>query len=249
MCYHISQTEKDIDKILNQFDCEDFDFGNDDPMPFYYDLNGFSRENVMIITEEEPNLIQLAKWSISPPNHNQPSLYWSKVGGGSLNTKVESIYDEYSTRKTPQWKKSAIMRNKCIVLVTGLFKVFTGSYNPITKKNNKHSILVSREKRVIFGVLGYYTEQLLDEKYCSILTTNSDDFFDFHKRMPFTIDPSEKNKIFNTLKNQRDFAKFILEHKSINDLKKYEVTKNIFNSTIDTNNEDALLKINSNINI
>lgn len=231
MCYHISQTIADPEVFYNDFEVDYIEAL--EAMPVYYHLNGFKRDKVMIITQDEPNQIQLATWSVAPPFIEDPTIYWKKVAGGSLNTRIESLFET----NTPYWKKHAILKKKCLIIVDGLFKIYDNN-------GRKHTIYTKSKNKEPFTLLGYYTEQY-GYLTCSILTSTSDRFFDFHKRMPFTIEAQDKNFYLNHINTTEDYTQFIKTFKSIPFLEKQEVTMKIFNSSFDTNNKECLLKISN----
>ncbi|MFP2997445.1 hypothetical protein ABN763_16120 [Spongiivirga sp. MCCC 1A20706] len=78
MCYHVSQRQIDLSAIENDFDAvPNF---TKDHVPMHYQLNGFEHGKVMVITQEESELIQLATWGIATPNYNQNIKdYWKSM--------------------------------------------------------------------------------------------------------------------------------------------------------------------------
>ena len=68
MCYHISQRQKNPEKIAAIFDVETI--VEESHIPVHYHLNGFSHGRLLVITEENPDEIQLATWGIAPPNYS-----------------------------------------------------------------------------------------------------------------------------------------------------------------------------------
>jgi len=228
MCYHISQKRKGKETLKNVFGMDDIRM---DSVPSYYHLNGYDRGQVMLITQREPEVIQLATWSIAPPNSEDISGYWKKVGGGALNTRIESLFET----KTPFWKQEAILEQKCIVIVDGMFKVFTAS------DGTKIPMYVKRPDDSLFGVLGFYTKQ--DEDLtCSLFTTDADDFFkQFHKRMPFTLEP-EDTDYYLGLNSEDDFKREIESHRA-SGLQYYPVNSDVINSHVTSNRNDIIQKV------
>lgn len=228
MCYNVSQKKKNRETIKNEFGMSDI---RADIIPSYYHLSGFERGQVMIITEQEPETIQLATWSVAPPNSIAIDEYWKKTGGGCLNTRVESLFES----RTPMWKREAILEQKCIIIVDGMFKVYTAS------NGSKIPMYVRRPDDGLYGVLGYYTDQE-DYLTCSILTTDSDDFFkQFHKRMTFTLEPEETDSFFD-LSTEEDFKHLIQNHRT-NYMEYYAVNQDVINSRVESNREDIINKV------
>lgn len=228
MCYNISQKRKNRETIKNEFGMSHIKV---DAIPSYYHLSGFERGQVMVITEQEPETIQLATWSIAPPYSQFIKDYWKKTGGGCLNTRVESLFES----KTPYWKKDALLENKCIVLVDGMFKVYT-AYNGV-----KIPMYVRRSNYSLFGILGYYTKQ---DSFitCSMITTDSDDFFKpFHKRMPFALEPEETDRFFD-ISTKDDYNHLINTH-STNCMEYYPVHRDVINSRVPSNRENIITRV------
>jgi putative SOS response-associated peptidase YedK len=229
MCYNISQKRKNRETIKNEFGMSHIKV---DTIPSYYHLSGFQRGEVMVITEQEPETIQLATWSIAPPHSPSIKDYWKKTGGGCLNTRVESLFES----KTPYWKKDAMLNNKCIVLIDGMFKIYT-AYNGI-----KIPMYVRRPNSSLYGILGYHTEQD-NFMSCSILTTDSDEFFkSFHKRMPFALEPEETDRFFD-ISTVEDYNHLIQTHNT-NYMEYYPVHHDVINSRANSNREDITTKVN-----
>ena len=74
MCYHVKQTRRDKEYLEKTFDA-DLRF---EVVPNYYHVNGFQRPSLMIITQQEPNNIQLATWSVAPPHCIDLEAYWKE---------------------------------------------------------------------------------------------------------------------------------------------------------------------------
>ncbi|PQV51223.1 putative SOS response-associated peptidase YedK [Jejuia pallidilutea] len=228
MCYHTSQKKQNRETIKNDFGVNKID---SDFIPTYYHVNGFQRPQMMVITEQEPEKIQLATWSIAPPNSEDMVGYWKKTGGGCINTRIESLFES----KTPYWKKDAILGNKCVFIIDGMFKVYTAS------NKNKIPMLVRRPNDELFGVLGYYTEQggILT---ASMLTTDSDDFIgQFHKRMTFAFEPQDVEYFFK-LNSEEDFKNEIQAHKT-RGFEYYSVSHDVINSHKESNRPDIVSKV------
>ena len=85
MCYHVSQQNNDRLELESLFDA----YLNFDIIPTYHHVNGFQRPTMMIITENEPNKIQLATWSVAPPDCENVASYWKEKGGTIISTGVD----------------------------------------------------------------------------------------------------------------------------------------------------------------
>ncbi|MEX0312656.1 MAG: SOS response-associated peptidase family protein, partial [Allomuricauda sp.] len=254
MCYHISQRQERLEKIMDSFDVE-AEFENE-LLPVYHHLNGFDHGQVMIITQEDPELLQLGTWGLVPPSEEldipvgeqdyQDSFlpyegdfnsYWKKVGGGSLNTKdLKFFVPEGKKERHPNWKNRAILNNKCLIIVDGL-------YEPHHLEDSKIRPIphyFEQENSEPFALWGIYTHH--DGVYtCSVLTTKANEHFErIHnkaKRMPFCIDPMDKGYYLNKLNSEHDIRVEFIEFNSI-ELKDIPVSRDVTNSHVKSNRED-----------
>jgi putative SOS response-associated peptidase YedK len=229
MCYHVKQTRRDKEDIESSFDAD----LRMDEVPTYYHVNGFQRPSMMIITEQEPNVIQLGTWSVAPPNCADVQKYWREKGGSVLNTRDDSLF----SYRAAEWKTDAILENKCIAIVTGFYEL-----HRVEKES--YPYLLHRPDFEVFGLCGYYTKQT-DFLTFSVLTTEADDLMSkIHnaaKRMPMTIDPSEKESYFDLNTEEALKAEFSkrysipLDHRAVD--------RSVLNSRIDTNHENIIQEI------
>ncbi|SFS85827.1 Putative SOS response-associated peptidase YedK [Zhouia amylolytica] len=219
MCYHISQRQKNPQKISELFDAENV--LNPEHVPVYYHLNGFSHANVMVMTQEEPDIIQLATWGIAPP-HYKDSLetYWKKYTGGTLNTRDDKFFQNYFS-----WKDEALLKNKCLILIDGLYE----PHKPSQGKNIP--FFFERPNHEMFGLLGIYTHQggILT---CSVITTTADPLFEkIHngaKRMPMCVAPEDKD--YMILMNRQDSLKEEFKIFRSIELNAYPVSRDVINA-------------------
>lgn len=221
MCYHVKQTRKDRDYLESTFDAD----LRLDTIPTYYHVNGFQRPKMMMITENEPNIIQLGTWSIAPPNCSDLQQYWKEKGGSVLNTRDDSLF----SYKAASWKTDAILAHKCIVIVTGF-------YEPHKVGKDSYPYLLHKHNFEPFGLCGYYTQQE-HEKTFSVVTTQANNLLSkIHnaaKRMPLTIDADDKESYFD-LDTEEALKKEFSSNYSV-PLDFRAVDRSVLNSRIDTN--------------
>lgn len=216
MCYHVSQQNNDKLELESLFDA----YLNFDIIPTYHHVNGFQRPTMMIITENEPNKIQLATWSVAPPNCEDVTAYWKEKGGSVLNTRDDSLF----TYKSAQWKSDAMLENKCIALVTGFFE-------PHKVGKDSYPFMLHEPNNEVFGLCGYYVDQGDYLTFSVVTNTASDYMAKVHngaKRMPMTISADEKESYFelNTIVFKSKYC-IPLDHKAVD--------RAVLNSRIDTN--------------
>jgi len=230
MCYHTKFTRKDKESVERDLNYRRLKI---DVMPHYYHLNGFERGQVMVITQEEPEDIQLATWSVAPPNCEDIQGYWKQKGGSVLNTRDDSLF----SFKSAEWKSEAVLNQKCIVIVTGF-------YEPHKVGKESYPYLLYQDNYSLFGLLGYYTHQE-DFLTCSILTTTADKLMsNIHngaKRMPMTVDPQDIEYFLNKDSDEslkEEFKTF----RSI-DLRYRSVDKSVLNSKVTSNQKEILQEV------
>ena len=229
MCYHVKQTRKDREYLETTFDA-DLRF---ESVPTYYHVNGFQRPTMMIITQDEPNIIQPGTWSVAPPNCDDLQKYWKEKGGSVLNTRDDSLF----TYKAAAWKTAAILKHKCIVIVTGF-------YEPHKVGKTSYPYLLYQPNFEPFGLCGYYTKQ---EDYLtfSVLTTQANELMSkIHngaKRMPMTLHADDKENYFD-LNTEEDLKKeFSLNYSITLDYR--AVDRAVLNARIDSNKEEIIEKV------
>jgi len=229
MCYHVKQTRKDKEYLESSFDAD----LRTDVIPTYYHTNGFQRPSMLIITEQEPNVIQLGTWSVAPPDCEDLQKYWREKGGAVLNTRDDSLF----SYRAAEWKTDAILENKCIVLVTGF-------YEPHKVGKESYPYLLHRPDFEIFGLCGYYTQQE-DQLTFSVLTTAADDLMSkIHnaaKRMPMTLHPDDKESYFDLDTEDALKAEFAKQYRITLDHR--AVDRSVLNSRIDSNHEGIIQEI------
>lgn len=229
MCYHISQREKSPQVIESVFDRQ-ISF-IDELVPVYYHLNGFDHGNLMVITEDKPDIIQLATWGIVPPDYTGDfTEYWKKYSGGVLNTRDDKFFHNNS------WKDDCILERKCLIIVDGIFE----PHHP-ADKSNVVPYYFEKKDSSHFCLWGIYTQHG-DLITCSILTTRANPVFTkIHnnaKRMPFCIDPVDVDYHLK-LGREQDIINEFLDFKAI-ELEYRPVNRDVLNSKKESNRPDIL---------
>lgn len=229
MCFHIhSHIPKKAKSYVE--DLFDASFLSDNTPEFHH-VNGFQHPSLAIITQENPDQIVNATWSVAPPNSLDPALYWKEKGGSTLNTRDDSLF----SYKSAAWKSEAVLKQKCIVLVNGYFE-------PHKVSNVSYPYLLHRPNFDVFGLVGYYTKQKDNSLTFSVITTKANEFVgkvhNAAQRMPMSILPEDKESIFD-LTTESDLKNEFQLCYSV-PLKAKPVDRAILNSRIDTNSDQFL---------
>ncbi len=232
MCFHIHSilNKKPKSFVEDLFSAQ---FQEDAPSSYHH-VNGFQHPQLMVITQEEPNLIQKATWSIAPPNYFDLPDYWKTKGGSTLNTRDDSLFSE----RAAGWKSEAALQRKCLVLVSGYFE-------PHKVANVSYPYLLHRRDFELFGLVGIYTKQKDNSLTFSVLTTKADDLLsrvhNAAKRMPMSVLPEDKDSIFSITTEEHLKKEFQIGYSV--PLEAKPVHRDILNSRIDTNAERYLTDI------
>jgi len=229
MCYHVKQTRRDREYLATTFDA-DLRF---ETVPTYYHVNGFQRPTMMIITQDEPHIIQPGTWSVAPPYCQDLQKYWKEKGGSVLNTRDDSLFSD----RAAAWKTEAILDHKCIVIVTGF-------YEPHKVGKESYPYLLYQPNFEAFGLCAYYTNQKGYLTF-SVLTTAADALMskvhNAAKRMPMTLLPEDKEHYFNLNSEEAlkdEFSKqycITLDHRAVD--------RSVLNSRIDTDKEEIIQEV------
>lgn len=155
MCYHKEEkmSAKDLVKKFKKEFPQEAEF-----IP-REEVNGFNHEKSPIITNAQPDLIQLFHWGLLPD--------WAKdlkIQNNTLNAKFETLNDKPSFRNYTQ--------NRCLVPSTGLYEwVHKGK---IAEKN-----LIKVDKQPLFSLAGLWNvcpHPLTGEPYASFTCVTFDGF-------------------------------------------------------------------------
>jgi len=135
MCFHSKQTASVV-QLKNRFKAN---FKEESKLEMNDNINGFNHPYTPIITNEEPNEIQLFQWGLIPN--------WSKdnaIQKNTLNAKIETLTEK------PSFKDS--ITKHCIIPVTGFYE--WKWLNSSGTKKEKYLISVSDEE--IFSLAGLW---------------------------------------------------------------------------------------------
>lgn len=174
MCFHYqqSQTREEIEKRFRA----KFEVGAN-YMPAIY--NGFMHPQTPVITNKNPDLIQLFHWGLIPN--------WAKdisIRKQTLNARIETIHEKPSFRGS--------VMNRCLIPADGFFE-----WQWLDEKGkNKQKFLITSVNNTLFSFAGLYS-QWVDRatgeimNTFTILTTEANELMaEIHntkKRMPVIL--------------------------------------------------------------
>ena len=222
MCYRYSIYSKPelIEARYNSTFKEDF-------TPKYH-VSAFSQVKLPVITNNNPQQIQLFNWGLIP--------FWVKdqkqaeeIQQKTANARAETIYEKPAFRHAAEKKH-------CLVLVDGFFewREFHGRKYPYYIR------LKSHEPFSIAGLWEEWTNKEIDETICSytVITTKANPLMEkIHntkKRMPVIL-PRELERLWINDSISKDQAKELLLPISEYDMEAYTISRLITSKTQDPN--------------
>lgn len=222
-------TSKELEERYKALVSEGFEY-----RPEYVE-NGYEHKPTAIITSEKPDLIQPGYWGLIPS--------WVKdfdrakqAADSNLNARSETIFEKVSF-------KEYIMRQRCLILVTGFFETqhFMGGKYP-------YHISVKNEK--IFslgGIYSNYYDSIRKEMIItySIITVPANEMMkkihnhgENKHRMPMILDQKDEAKWLD-LKISEVEVKDLMVTCSDDLLESYTVSRNV-NAPKPNNNPDSI---------
>lgn len=185
MCFHSKQS-KDAQTLEKRYKAkiaqpDTFKTGN---------MNGFEHPFCPVITNKEPEIIQLAQWGLLPT--------WAKdknLQNNTLNAKLETIHEK------PSFKASITQR--CLIPADGFYEWQWLD----SKGRQKQKYLLSIANDELFSFAGLWNTWIDNQtgqsvQTYTILTTQANDLMalihNSKKRMPVIIDPQAENDWLNT---------------------------------------------------
>lgn len=171
MCFHSQQT-KSATQLEHRFKAKFIE--KDKYIPGIY--NGLQHPDTPVITNLEPQSIQLFQWGLIP--------FWAKdksIQKNTLNARLETLHEKPSFRKS--------MQNRCLILADGFFEWQWLD----TKGKQKQKYLITLPDESLFAFAGLYNTWVDKEtgeivKTYTIITTAANELMsrihNTKKRMP-----------------------------------------------------------------
>ncbi|UMB55344.1 SOS response-associated peptidase [Lutibacter sp. A64] len=241
MCFHTSHTKK-VKKVENRFKVQLIDDGlretYDTP---HFHNNGFEHLNSLIIPQQKTTHLIPATWGIVPPTKKVSEVkeYYKqqlKYGSG-LNARSEKLFNYWL------YKKSALTK-RCIIPVTGFFE-------PHEYNKKKYPIHIKHKDDAIIGLAGIYTVVENIVTY-TILTKNASPLFsEIHNkklRQPLLLSKDLEKEWLNASLTETDIKLLLNESYNDTELDAYAVSKDLFNSSVDSN-KSSILERDTTVNI
>lgn len=244
MCFHSSHTKK-VKKVEHRFDVSIVDekYRETYDTPHFHN-NGFEHLNSLIIPQQKSHLLIPSAWGIVPNTYKVAKIkdYYKqqlKYGSG-LNARSEKLFDYWL------YKKSALTK-RCIIPITGFFE-------PHHYNSKSYPIHIKRKDDEIFGLAGIYTVVENIVTYTILTKTASPLFSKIHNkklRQPILIPKELEKEWLTTSLTQIEIEELLNSTYSDTELDAYVVSKDLFNSRVDSNTSFIIEKdtsVNLNFN-
>ena len=149
MCYDLSYlTKKQIDyagKYGSKEDIEDIK----KRLPPMFHVNGFAHERAPVITNKEPDRMQLMEWGLIP-NWVKTDYQAIEIRDKTINARAETLLEK------PSYKSSVQFR-RCVIIVDGFFEHF--HFNKKT-----YPYFIQRRDKKPFAIAGLWDEYKNDHE-------------------------------------------------------------------------------------
>ena len=247
MCYNISNTKRKAQILEGTYNAK-FDY----PAAYqpYYHFNAIAdvysekleKQNLYIITQENPNKIDFASWGLMPSDWVGTRKQWADRNF-TFNSKSERLFqsDLYSKH---------IFENRCLIIADGMFE----SHEVVGHKR-KIPHYFKTKNHDLFAFAGIYSvNDNVSETpsiTASIITrealpfwkeihnkTNEDDQY----RMPTVLDPSNYQDWLNPNLSKTDIE-ILARDFTKQEIEVYPVSKDV-NSNVDSNRADIIQRVN-----
>lgn len=233
MCFHTSHTKK-VKKVENRFNVDLIDekYRETYDTPHFHN-NGFQHLDSLIIPQQKATHLIPATWGIVPSTLKVAEVkdYYKaqlKYGSG-LNARSEKLFDYWL------YKKSALIK-RCIIPVTGFFE-------PHEFEKKKYPIHIKRKDADIIGLAGIYTVVENVVTYTILTKSASLLFSKIHNkklRQPILLSKDIEADWLNTSLNEQELKALLELPYKDNEVEAFAVSKDLFNSRIDSNTAEIL---------
>lgn len=206
MCFHLS-VNKRIDYLEKRFQAkfvEKFE-------PLIY-ANGFDLPRLPVITQKDPDKIQLFNWGLIPSWVKDKDSA-NKIRSKTLNARADTIFQKPSFRQP-------IKKNRCLVLADGF-------YDWRTFKGKKYPYYIKLKNNQAFGFAGIWEVWQNDYTF-SIITTEANSLIsqihNIKKRMPVILAQNEEKDWLDP-KLEKDDIEVLLNPYEAEKMEAYTISK------------------------
>ena len=223
MCFHYSITKQmaEIAATLR------VDWSGQEWQPVYH-ADGFSFLNMPVITQENPDNIQLLNWGLIP-SWVKTKADGDKLKAQTLNARSETVFEKPSFR-------FSIKHQRCLILADGFFE-----WMDFNKKKYPHYIFIKEHPLFCFGgIYSNWTDKETGElvQTFSILTTEANPMMarihNLKKRMPVIIPVNRYEQWLSNSLTPNEINSFFIPYSDA-EMDNYTISKRITSRTEDKN--------------
>lgn len=195
----------------------------------YYEVSGFTRPFLPVISNEDPNAIQLYRWTLLPG--------WVKdeksFKANTLNARNDRLFESAVYRS--YWK------NRCLVTVTGFFE----PHEVPDRKQNESWHIKKKDDSIM--TLGGIWSKWGDTSTFTIITTDASPLMaEVHngkKRMPLVLEGDAADAWLMADLTKDEMQDLMKTPDVDNILDAYRVMDGVTNTRVDTNVPEVLERI------
>ena len=250
MCYS-TQQGKPKSELEKRFDAVAKlpEYLDDDDLQHYH-INGFGKHLIsngkkeaahpimLVLPQENKKFLAPLMWGLIPyweKGENAAEYYKNQIKYGSgLNAQSEKLF------VSGMYKNSA-MTKRCIIPVTGFFEPHTTTHK-IKGRPFKVPFFFERKDKNFINLAGIYDFTKDGHATFTILTKKATPLFEkIHntkKRRPVILPDTAIDKWLDNSAQQLDIEKLIANDMADKDLNAYPISRDLYNSKVDTNRVD-----------
>jgi putative SOS response-associated peptidase YedK len=222
MCFHYSLT-KERAEIEIQLGAT----WDDDWQPVNY-VNGFTFPKMPIISQKNPNSIQLFNWGLIP-HWIKSNADADKIRTQTLNAHSETVFEKPSFR-------TSIQNNRCLIIADGFFE-----WMDFHKKKYPHFISMKLNSIFCFaGIFSSWTDKVTGEhlETFSILTSEANPMLakihNSKQRMPVIVPSNQYKKWLTPDLSKKEIESFFKPYPEI-EMQNHTISKRITSRTDNPN--------------
>lgn len=201
-----------------------------------FHINGFSHPNILVIPQQRPDVLAPGVWGIVPDNKEPDDIksYYKEAVkyGAGLNAQSEKLFNHFIY-------KNVALTQRCIIPVNGFFE-------PHTSQKKKYPFYIHRKDDGIMSLAGIYTVigsyitfAILTKKASPLI----EKIHNIKKRQPVILNlEGEKSWLDDSLSYDH-VNDLITQFYMDNQLEGYSVSKDLYNTKVDSNVETITTKI------
>jgi len=217
MCGRISLT-KAIEPVEKRFKVK---YSNETEWPIYY--NGAPSHQLPVITNSEPDRVQLFHWGLIPSWSDEPKTKYA-----THNARAETVHKSAAFR-------GPFKRQRCLVVADGFYE-----WKKTNEGKQPYRIILEGEQLFAFaGLWDHWENENQSISSFTIITTQPNELMkEIHNRMPVILPKDIERDWLDTSFDTSELKNMLIPYPG-DDLTAYPVSKAV---NIPTNNFEEIIK-------